>query len=535
MRDVMRYWFVILAASWLTACATETTQVEEEQVDVCEQAALHREACTGDYVTPPECDEYAEYAAREMLAVSCEDFDAEFKSTGKADGAFCDWFGTGCTPDEPIFGGTVCTSDAQCGEGFCTEGRCFDGVLSEEFQGVMDLFTDTVEREGGDTELLRINSETQALRRQLIENAQTSIHFSAFIIQNDDAGKEMVELFVAAAQRGVETRVLVDATTQFTFSKYALIEEMAAGGVEVLAFNPVTEWALLRPVLSITANDRLHEKMLIVDGKEAIVGGRNVGNEYFNDAEWRDVDVYVSGPALDSIQEMFLNIWDKNSNLEHRAGCPSQMSYGFYCPPQRDLKIVNDLRYYANHGESGDARIRAVYSDPLVQETPLGYFTTLALVRAAQSSVVIANSYFVPPRRLRKHLKAAVERGVKVQVLTNSLQSTDAWWMYYASINYYKELISAGVEIYQFKGTETMHAKTMLIDDSLAVVGSFNLDPRSAIDNSESMLLIRDSAAVEQLKQGMAEDFAFADRATADIPLNEMLKAKSMRLVEPLL
>lgn len=529
--------FVLLAACGddsETEVTEPTAPVEAaDDLNICERAAERRAECVGDYVTPPACDTPdAEARAQELLDTPCESFESEFEATGKADGAFCDWFGAGCTPDEPIFAGPECSSDADCSTGFCVEEHCFEGVTSDEFAETLDIFTESVELQGSQTQLLTDNAETRQLRRDLVEQAVESVHFSAFIIQDDETGNEMVQIFSDAAQRGVEVRVLIDATTQYVLADYALLQKMAMAGVEVLAWNPVTEWVGLRQTLSLTANDRLHEKMLIVDGREVVIGGRNVGDEYLMADRWRDTDVYVAGGGVEGIQRMYLEDWDRVSALERASGCESQADWGFSCPPE---SIADEPGYYPELEELGTARTRAIYSDPLNQPTPNGYLTTLALVRAARTSITIANSYFVPPRRLRRHLKAAVERGVEVRVLTNSLESTDAWWMYYASINFYKELIGAGVQIFQYTGTETMHAKTMLIDDELAVVGSFNLDPRSAIDNSEAMVLITEGEAVEQLRQAMDEDLAVSERASDDIPIGELLKARSLRLVEPLL
>ncbi|MFU8806147.1 MAG: phospholipase D-like domain-containing protein, partial [Bradymonadaceae bacterium] len=125
--------------------------------------------------------------------------------------------------------------------------------------------------------------------------------------------------------------------------------------------------------------------------------------------------------------------------------------------------------------------------------------------------------------------------GDEVTVITNSKNSTDAWWVYYAGLNYYQELIRAGVKIYEYNGTETLHSKTMLIDGELALIGSFNLDPRSAIDNSEFMLLIRGGQTAKELHQTMEHDRANSTLATDDIPFTELVKASSMRLAEPLL
>lgn len=330
--------------------------------DVCEEAARYREMCLGDYVTPPVCDEDAAAAAGQLLGLSCEEV-GKLHSPGKADGAFCDWFGTGCTPDEAIFTGPVCSDDASCGEGFCAEGHCFGGVLSEDLTKMLDAWTGTA--------------------------------------------------------------------------------------------------------------------------------------------------------------------W------EREAGCPNADKYGLACPDAEE--VLDDFMLYPTLDEVGEARTRAIYSDPYNQPTPHGYLTTLALVRSARTSITLSNSYFVPPRRLRKHLLAAVARGVKVTVLTNSKESTDAWWMYYASLNYYQELISGGVVIHQYRGTETMHSKTMLIDDELAVVGSYNLDPRSAVDNSESMLVIRNGETVRELREAMDVDLAYSDVASSKISLIDKAKAKAFRLAEPLL
>ena len=229
--------------------------------------------------------------------------------------------------------------------------------------------------------MLVANAATRQLRLDLIQNAVHSIHFSAFIIQDDETGSEMVREFKAAAERGVQARVIVDATTQFAFSRYQMLQELAESGVEVLAFNPATEWAGLRLTIDMSVNDRLHEKILIADGREAVMGGRNVGDEYLVDGQWRDTDVYVAGKGVEEIQRLYLRDWDRIAAWEMASGCESQADWVFSCPP---APIAEDLQYYPELDELGTSRTRAIYSDPFYQETPLGYFTTLALVRGAR-------------------------------------------------------------------------------------------------------------------------------------------------------
>jgi len=519
LREVL---FVVTAVA---ACANQNA------LDVCDRAADYRAECVGDYVTPPFCDADAQEAAEYLLSLSCDEI-SNLAADGKADGAFCDWFGAGCKPDELIFTGAACTSDASCASGSsCVEKHCFANDGSE-LASIMDRWTHSAETAGSVTQLLDQNSETRGLRNQLMASAQQSIHFTALLIEDDEAGRETIAAMAAAARRGVEVRVIVDATTQYEFSSYDVLQPLVAAGGQILPYNPITEWATLRWQIGINVNQRLHEKLLIVDGAHAVVGGRNVGDDYFVDGKWHDTCVYLRGPGVTDVQRMFLAEWDQFAAWEAQAGCPQQEKYGFACPQQA---IASAATYTPAQPSVGTSRTRPIYSDPRSQKTPLGYLAVLNLVRTAHETIYIANSYFVPPRRLRKHLKAAVDRGVRVVVVTNSLHSTDAWWMYYASLNYYKELIGAGIEIFQYRGTETMHAKTMLIDGKLAVIGSYNLDPRSAASNSEALVTVRDGTAVGELAADFQAMLGYSDRASPDISAADWVKAKTFKLVEPLL
>jgi len=531
MRCVMRstlHLSILLA--WLAACAPQP-----EAMDICDEAARHQEECTSQFLTPPICDDDAADAAAWILSLDCDELAQLGQSQGKADGAFCDWFGLGCTTDESIFHGPGCDTDVDCASGFCAENHCFEGVGSEEFATALDELTGTREVGGNYTHLLAGNAETYAMRRELIESAKDSIHVTSLLIDDDYYGYETARLLTAAAARGVEVRVIVDATTQYTFGDYDVLAGLAEAGGQVLPFNPITEWASLRWSIDVNANQRLHEKVLIVDGRYAIIGGRNWGDDYFLPDRWRDTDIYLEGPVVAETQRLFLQNWTQFGDWEAMAGCPQADNYGFYCPSAADASLVDDPAYFPDSGNPGSALGRVVYNDPRSQDSPHGYISTVALVRAARSSIKITNSYFVPPRRLRRHLEDAARRGVHVVVVTNSKESTDADYMYYASLNYYEELITAGVEIRHYRGTETMHAKSMIIDDEVAEVGSYNLDPRSAASNSEAFVIIRGAADVAESVSQFAVDKAYSDAADYDISFGEWLMAKAFRIAEPLL
>lgn len=516
----------LLLALVFTACADQ-----QDSLDVCDRAADYRAECVGDYATPPICDEAAQASAEYLLTLSCSEIE-NLGADGKADGAFCDWLGAGCTPDEAIFTGASCSTSSSCGAGAtCIEKHCFktDG---SELSSIMDRWTRTATTTGSVTQLLDQNSEARTVRNQLMANARHSIHFTALLIEDDASGRETIAAMVAAVRRGVQVRVIVDATTQYEFSSYEVLQPLVAAGGEIIPYNPVVEWATERFRNGLNVNQRLHEKLLIVDGAHAVIGGRNVGDDYFLDGKWHDTCVYVRGPGATDLQRMFLHDWDEFAGWEREAGCPQQSKYGFACP---QTATAGEPQFTPAVAAVGTARTRPIYSDPRSQKTPLGYLSYLNLTRTAQKTIYIANSYFVPPRRLRKHLKAAVARGVRVVVVTNSLGSTDAWWMYYASLNYYKELIGAGIEVYQYRGTETMHAKTMLVDGNLAVVGSYNLDPRSAASNSEAIVTIQNGAAVQELAADFQAMLSYSDRVSADISAADWIKAKAFKIAEPLL
>jgi cardiolipin synthase len=512
---------------------------DTHEITVCEQVALYQEECTGEYLTPPMCDEDMESAAEYILSLSCEQIEQLGNLQGKADGAFCDWFGFGCTADESLFTGASCDVDWDCGsDEYCAEGHCFAGVDSPEMDRILTELTGREEVGGSYTHHVVDNDETWQIRRALIEAAEQSVHVTALLIEDNELGDETIRVLSNAARRGVEVRVVIDATTQYSFGGgYDKLLELAAAGGEVLPFNPVTEWAWLRWDIDISANHRLHEKILVVDGTYAVVGGRNWGDDYFDGDKWRDSDVYLEGRIVTETQKLFLERWDEYGGWEAQAGCPQAEDYpGLYCP-HGELPLSGDAQYLPDTGSAGSDRARVIYSDPRAHDSSSeGYVSTIAMVRAARESIKITNSYFVPSRRLRKHLRAAANRGVKVTIVTNSLESTDAWYMYYASINYYKELLGVGIEIRQYRGTETMHAKTMVIDDEMALIGSYNLDPRSVTSNSEAMILIRDGAAVTESVSQFATDSAYTDRVYwEDISVADRIKALAFRLPEPLM
>jgi cardiolipin synthase len=466
-----------------------------------------------------------------VLAQSCATL-RNRPEEAKEDGALCDWFGVGCLADPPLFQGPACATDLDClGQSFCLEGHCFRGVGSQDFAGILDELTGRREFPGNTVQLVEHNSEALALWQELIDGAEQSIHVIVLYFDDDPVSEEVIAQLAEAARRGVEVRVLYDSFSQPAETS-RLLDVLVPAGAQALGFNPVLGWGSLRRGLDLTANDRMHEKLLVVDGTTALLGGRNVGEGYMRDGRWHDTDVLLRGPAVAAVQRVFLEDWDQFLTWERRAGCPQA---GAYCPAVDEPPLSNDTTYYPEVAAAGDALVRIVFSNPRAQWPAQGWDTYLALVRAARYRLRITNAYFVPPRRLRRHLLAAVERGVEVEVLTNSKESNDYETMWYASANCYEELMRGGVRIYEYQGEQTMHAKNLIVDDELALVGSFNLDPRSVTTNSELLALFRHAEAVDELDELFDDNLERSQLADYDFTPAERLLIATHRLVEPLL
>jgi hypothetical protein len=235
--------FLILLAACADAAPPESEPSAGLAVDVCEAAARHIAACTGSYLTPPRCDDDAAAWAETYLARDCDQLVA---TTARADGPTCDWFGTGCAPDEDIFRGAACQRDADCGAGGCAEGHCFAGVASAEMDAILAELTGSDVVGGSRTQVLFDNAATAQLWRQLIDGATRSVHVMSLIIEDNPIGHDIAGRLAAAARRGVEVRVIVDSVSELTYGTYQLLTDIASAGGRVIAFNPAANWAALR-------------------------------------------------------------------------------------------------------------------------------------------------------------------------------------------------------------------------------------------------------------------------------------------------
>jgi cardiolipin synthase A/B len=319
---------------------------------------------------------------------------------------------------------------------------------------------------------------------QLVQSARSRVHIATLIFADDEVGRALAGLLAEQARKGVVVRVLVDALFKFRSSR-ALVAELAAAGVKVGWFMPI--WGFL-PRRS--ANLRLHRKMVLVDGAHAIVGGMNLASEYMGPApragRWRDLSVTVRGPAVADIERIFESDWlfaageaIARQSLEHLATEPSPDA--------------------APSAPNGTDTVQVVGSGPDVAADRI-YDALLSVAFAARRRLWISTPYFVPDEALQRALALAVRRGVDVRVVvprrSNHLTAD------LAGASYLRELARAGASIRCYT-PEMLHAKLVLADDDLVILGSANMDMRSLFLNYELALVVSSAANAAELAAWM--------------------------------
>ena len=380
-------------------------------------------------------------------------------------------------------------------------------------------------------------TDAYAARIVLALAAEKSIDVQYYIWRDDQSGIGLFESLWMAAGRGVRIRLLLDdANTKGLDETLAVFA--AHPNVEVRLYNPFASRGsrLLGYMGDFSRlNRRMHNKSFTVDNQATIVGGRNIGNEYFGvgDEElFADLDVLAFGQAVQEVSDAFDLYWNSASAypaldvIPHAdEGAAARMAQRFeanredpaskeYVGAARDTALVRDLLARKLPIEWTEAR--AVRDDPAktldtTERRDLLMLTDLlATFGRPEKSFYLVSPYFVPGKEGVAALTAMAHRGVTTVVLTNSLGATDVGPVHAGYSKSREALLDAGVKLYELKPTstvetehrkkkgsspESLHAKTFALDDKRIFVGSFNFDPRSALLNTEMGLVI-DSPAL---------------------------------------
>jgi len=399
----------------------------------------------------------------------------------------------------------------------------------------------------GDFYLLVDGVEALAARLGLAARAERSIDAQYYLVNSDLAGLLFVNALYGAAERGVRVRLLLD-DIQTRGLDQTLATLDSHPNFEVRIFNPFPR-NRLRMLGSVSSfrrvNRRMHNKSFTVDNQGTVIGGRNIGSEYFSareDVNFGDLDVLGFGPVVSEVSTMFDTYWNDRIAVPIRAltGEPENVSARQTQLRERLDRALEQAAQtpYAAALEStlldrtceGDLLVRSPYQlvyDPPEkgrtdwdQEAPSILGPLREAILGAEESFLIVSPYFVPMKNGVRTLRELEDRGVEVEVVTNSLAANNHSFVHAGYANYRLELLKAGVDLYEVRpdirlvGTEwtgeestgaTLHAKAFIVDRENFFIGSFNMDPRSAHINTEMGILLRSPELAGQNVDGVHE------------------------------
>ena len=326
-------------------------------------------------------------------------------------------------------------------------------------------------------QLLINGQKTYKAMFEAIEQADDYVLLQFYIIKNDHVGETFRQLLTKKMKQGVRVYFLYDGLGSFSLSSRYL-QELREAGAHVSSFN---ERKGLSKYLHI--NFRNHRKILIVDGLKAFVGGLNLGQEYLGEDEsmgyWRDTHVMLEGPSVQATQGVFVKDW--------------YWSVGHV--PDLNWTVQTAKSLCPDKETSCEQNILVLETGPADQKPVCSLFFC-ALINQASKRLWIATPYFVPDAEVINALKNAALRGVDVCLILP--EKYDHYYVYLTSFAYYRELRGYNIKIYRYtKGFS--HQKVILLDDSLAGIGTVNLDNRSIHLTFEVMAYVADRAFNQQV------------------------------------
>jgi putative cardiolipin synthase len=389
--------------------------------------------------------------------------------------------------------------------------------------------------------LLEQGADAFLARVGLVRAAQRTLDLQYYIFHADDTGLALLGELLDAAERGVRVRLLLDDLAGPDLGE-ALAAVDAHPNLEVRVFNPFAR-RNARWLDFVTdfgrVNRRMHNKSLTADSAASIVGGRNVGDEYFGarqDLDFSDLDVLAVGPAAGEVQAEFDRYWNNavvyplasldapaapeavqrvRAQLHDHAAKMRASPYGGSLLDTDLAKAILSGKLQAHWGRATlIADLPEKVMQPAQDQSTHAIPKLGALLRGAQRELILVSPYFVPGKEGTAWLLQVAARGVRVRIVTNSFAASDVRAVHAGYSAYRKELLAGGIELYELKPTAnqakrhwtgsshaSLHAKTYMVDRRQLFVGSLNLDPRSARLNTEMGLVLESAEMCARLAE----------------------------------
>lgn len=390
--------------------------------------------------------------------------------------------------------------------------------ISDDFRNSFDTTDFFGEEKCSDrVAIIEDNGEALAERIRMISHARESIVLSTFDFHSDHSGQQMIAALKAAAGRGVHVRILVDGFNSWVRMTgnayfYSLASDL---NVTIKLYNQVN------PILPWRAMSRMHDKYLIVDESLYLLGGRNIYDYFLGDQKGhknydRDVLVYSTGDeesSLNQIRDYFENIWNSSlckswNNVSWLSWIPSvriakkELSEQYRDMKKRHADWFESKNYY--DGTMAANRI-TLLSNPtgLYSKDPQVFYGLCELMKQADHEVIWHTPYLICNNWMYKSLGELSDQIPSVTVMTNSAANNGNP---FGAVDYdlhKDEILQTGITVKEYEGGVSYHGKSAVVDDRLAIVGSFNIDMKSAYQDTELMLVIDSRQVSAQLKQNL--------------------------------
>ena len=312
-----------------------------------------------------------------------------------------------------------------------------------------------------------------------LKKARKYIFMEYFIVEKGYMWDTILKILVQKAREGVEVRFMYDGTCAISNLPYEYPQELERKGIRCKMMNPI------RPFLSTVQNNRDHRKICVIDGRVGFTGGINLGDEYINRKErfghWKDTAVMLKGDAVQSLTMLFLQMWNVDEKEEEH--------YTRYLTPRRQ-GLRRELGYVLPYGDS-----------PFDNEN-VGEEVYFHILNHAKKYVQIMTPYLILDNEMITTLTRTAKSGIEVIIIMPHIP--DKWYAFVVAKTYYRELIRAGVQIYEYK-PGFVHAKVFVSDDDTATVGTINLDYRSLYLHFECGVFIYNNSVVDRVERDFQE------------------------------
>jgi len=357
---------------------------------------------------------------------------------------------------------------------------------SDDFLHVIQSTCQASMHAGSSVEVFTDGASFYPAMRDAIRAAESSVNMEAYIFSSGDVAEMLIDAMIDRAKAGVEVRLTLDAigSSGLRQADRDRLEEAGCG----LSFYQPMSWYRLHRI-----NNRTHRELLVVDGKVAFTGGAGVADWWMKPQRkmfrthpaWRDSMARLQGPIVAALQGVFAENW-----LE----CCGE--------------ILTGPRHWPALQQTGTMPVMLVKSSPSDRAT-VSRVVFQMLIEGATRDIDISTPYFLPDRAMRRAIARTARRGVRVRVVVPG-RMTDQRWVRLASRRMFRDLLEAGVQLYEYRPAMT-HVKALMVDGRWAVIGTTNVDNRSFEHNDEVNVAVRDAAVAERLRRDFEADIEASD------------------------